>query len=429
MNTLNEPRFDERILYAPDSDVPVLFPSHTVDFDVDFAGQWLVCADLDGDGRAELVTARNDHQAITAMSAWRLDGTCLWTWGEPGAGSPVRTYDVPLQLYDIDGDGQVEVVYGVHGKLVVAEGASGRTLWEWPLPPGLEVADCITFARLTSTEGPADILVKTRYTKVWAFDPEWRCLWSWEPAGNYKTCHHPTVFDVDGDGLDEIMAGYVLLGPDGGERWTYNTNAVDLSHGHLDCCWVAETGTSPEAFRLVVTACGADHVALLDGTGRMLWEHAGHHFESAETGRLRPESAWDVVVDIDHRPYGESPMWVIGADGAQLGSYMTNYSRFHHLVDIDGDGFDEILMAHARTLCDASGRRRYQFAPDDDFAAAAVDPLDGDTGPFAVTGDMTGDGRIDIVAHTERRAHVYENQGHLTEPAMDVGTPVNFTLY
>ena len=109
--------------------------------------------------------------------------------------------------------------------------------------------------------------------------------------------------------------------------------------------------------------------------------------------KRRPESAWDVVVDID------------------------------------GDGFDEILLAHARTLCDASGRRRYQFAPDDDFAAAAVDPLDGDTGPFAVTGDMTGDGRIDIVAHTERRAHVYENQGHLTELAMDVGTPVNFTLY
>ena len=421
--------FDKRTDYAPEGNSPILSPAYTVDFDTAFAGQWLVCADLDGDGRAELVTARNEHQAITAMSAWRLDGTCLWTWGEPGAGSAVRTYDVPLQLYDLDGDGRVEVVYSVPGKVVVAEGATGRILQEWPLPEGLEVADCITFARLTNPERPADILVKTRYSQIWAFDPEWRCLWSWQPADKHKTCHHPTVFDVDGDGLDEIMAGYTLLGPDGRQRWTYATDAVDLSRGHLDCCCVAASGTEPEAFRLVVTACGADHVALLDGTGRLLWEQAGHHFESAEAGRLRPESAWDVVVDIDHCPYGESPTWVIGADGAQLGSYTTNYSRFHRLVDIDGDGLDEILLAHARTLCDAAGHIRYRLAPDDDFAAAAVDPGNGDTGPFALVGDMTGNGRLDIVAHTERRAQVYQNLGQAVQPGTTVGTPVNFTLY
>jgi len=48
---------------------------------------------------------------------------------------------------------------------------------------------------------------------------------------------------------------------------------------------------------------------------------------------------------------------------------------------------------------------------------------------FAVIGDMSGDGRVDIVDHTERRAHVYENLGQSTESGLTVGTPVNFTLY
>ena len=112
-----------------------------------------------------------------------------------------------------------------------------------------------------------------------------------------------------------------------------------------------------------------------------------------------------------------------------MGHYTTNYSRFHRLVDIDGDGFDEILLAHARTLCDAGGRVRYRLAPDDDFAEAAVEPGQGDSGPFAVIGDMTGDSRVDIIVHTERRAHVYENIGEPLESDMTVGTPDNFTLY
>ena len=426
---MSSPFFDKRIDYDSDGVDSLLSPSYTVDFDPAFAGQWLVCADLDGDGRAELVTARNENQAITAMSAWRLDGTCVWTWGKQGAGSAERTYDLPLQLYDLDGDGRVEVVFSVSGKLVVAEGETGRALQEWPLPAGLEVADCISFARLSNSARPADILVKTRYTQIWAFDPSWRCLWSWQPEDGHKSCHHPTTFDLDGDGLDEIMAGYTLLGSDGYPRWTYTTDATDLKRGHLDCCYVAEWGDAAEAFRLVVTACGADHVALLDGTGRLLWEYAGYHFESAEVGRLRPESDWDVVVDVDHCPYGESPTWVIAADGRPMGHYTTNYSRFHRLVDIDGDGFDGILLAHARTLCDAGGRVRYRLAPDDDFVEAAVDPGQGDSGPFAVIGDMTGDSRVDIIVHTERRAHVYENIGEPLESDMTVGTPDNFTLY
>ena len=420
--------FDQRIDHDPEEDVPRLPPVHTVDFDPDFAGQWLIAGDLDGDGVAELLTARNQGQAITAMSAWRLDGQCLWTWGAAAAGTPVRTYDLPLQIHDVDGDGRLEVIFSVPGQLVIAEGATGRVLERRPLPDGLEVADCITFARLSSPER-ADTIIKTRYTRLWAFDPDWRELWSWEPADGHKTCHHPTAVDVDGDGRDEVMAGYSLLDAEGREGWIYGSETVDLHDGHLDCCRVVATGDRPGDVRLAVTACGADHMALLDGAGHVLWELAGHHFESVESGRLRREADWDLVVDIDHRPFGESPTWVLDAAGCRLGNYQTNYSRFHCLVDIDGDGLDEILLSHARTLCDGAGNVRYRLDADRALDATAGHGADGDPGPFAVVGDMTGDGRVDIVAHTESRAVVYANQGPPVRNDLPVGTAPNFTLY
>ena len=70
----------------------------------------------------------------------------------------------------------------------------------------------------------------------------------------------------------------------------------------------------------------------------MLWEISGHHFESVEAGHIRAEAEWDLVVDVDHRPYGDSPTWIVSATGEQIGAYTTNYSRSHRLIDMDSDG-------------------------------------------------------------------------------------------
>ena len=421
--------FDTRVDYT--EQIPLLYPDAGITFDPGFSGQWLVAGDLDGDGEAELVTARNTAQSVTAMSAYKLDGTLMWTWGAEGAGDTLRTYDVPVQIYDIDGDGRNEVLYSTDGFLIVAEGVSGRERARFPLSEELEAADCITFARLSGTERTSDIIVKTRYTRIWAYTMDWSLLWEWAPPEGWLTCHHPTPVDIDSDGRDEIMAGYTMLDPDGRELWTYTSSQVDLALGHLDCCCVAQQGDSPEEVRLAVTACGANHLALLDGTGRTLWEMSGHHFESVDVGRIREASpTWDLVVDIDHRQHGDSPTWLISAAGEHIGTYTTNYSRFHPLVDIDSDGLQEIILAHARSVCDGQGIQQACFAPDADFQRVAHRrEQSGDPGPFALVGDMTGNGTRDIIIHTDQKALLYKNPHPVPGEQPEIGSGINFTLY
>ena len=97
-------------------------------------------------------------------------------------------------------------------------------------------------------------------------------------------------------------------------------------------------------------------------------------------------------------------------------------------LDINGDGQQEIVLAHARAICDGRGHRLAAFAPDAEFERVAA-PGAGDSGPYALVGDMTGNGAADIVVHTERKALVYENSHGPAEPGAEVGSGSNFTLY
>jgi len=343
-----------------------------------------------------------------------------------------RSGEVSSEIYDINGDGKNEVIFSEEGFLVVLDGFNGKEIYRCPLPEGLRVADCITFANLRGEKHPSDIVVKTRYTKLWAYTSDWKELWSWTPKGGYKTCHHPTPVDLDGDGKDEIMAGYTMLDDDGTEIWTFSSKKVSLARGHLDCCRVVETGSVPEDFRFVVTCCGANLVAFLDGLGNTLWEISGHHFESADAAEISPDfKGKQIYIDIDHRPYGESPVWLLHTDGTHIGTYLTNYSRHHRLVDWNGDGLDEIVLANALTICDGTGNRVVSFDLDGKAEDIRVEQPAGDPGPLVSVVDVTGDGLEDVVLHTDRKIFVFASGREPSEVGKRkvVSDTTNFTLY
>lgn len=68
-------------------DVPVIEPWKTVHLDPEYAGEWVVLGDVDGDGEVEIVSARNvdrdDVRYTSAVVAHKLDGSVLWRWGGP----------------------------------------------------------------------------------------------------------------------------------------------------------------------------------------------------------------------------------------------------------------------------------------------------------------------------------------------------------
>ena len=73
--------------------------------------------DINGDGRMEIVVGQPVDQAtldsytpqrVAAVSAFDLKGNLLWQFGTPNTFHTASS-DIPLQVYDMDGDGKSEV--------------------------------------------------------------------------------------------------------------------------------------------------------------------------------------------------------------------------------------------------------------------------------------------------------------------------------
>lgn len=413
---------------AVPADVPVIQPWRRVALDPEYAGAWVVAGDLDGDGAVEIVSARNvdrdDVHFTSAVVAQRLDSTVLWRWGDPKVGRRQLHHDVACQIHDWDGDGRPEVVLCTEGFLVELDGATGRERRRLPLPP--EATDCLVFANLTGQSRSTDFLVKTRYTQIWAFDCQGRSLWTVRNPGGYRTAHQPVPVDLDGDDRQEVMAGYAMLNSDGSTRWVFQSRKTDQARGHCDCFRVVRAGKTPEDWRFVLTLCGANGIALVDGLGRPLWELAGEHFESVDVGRICADlPGLQLAVDLDHRAWGDGPVWVIDEAGQVQTRIRTDYARHHGLVDWTGDGVAEILIAQPRALFDGRGRR---------VATFALDPADDASGEerLALTGDFTGDGVPDVLLTTRAMTDVYlyrNERGRRPDPPAPPGTEPNLTLY
>jgi len=399
-------------------------PWRTVVLDAAYGGQWVVAADLDGDGQVEIVSCenvnRNDVHYTSTAVAQELDGAVLWRWGQPDIGRKTWHHDVACQIHDWDGDGNPEVVLCTKGFLVELDGRTGREKRRIAIPEA--ATDCLVFCNLSGGAYPGDVLVKDRYHRIYAYDRRGERLWSVKDPGGYRTAHQPRPVDLDGDGRDEIAAGYAMLNADGSVRWVYRSRTVDLSRGHLDCLRVFRKGKTPEACRLVLTCCGANNVAMIDGNGKVLWEVAGHHFESIDVGRVvAGEGGRQLVVDIDHQPRGRSPMWVLDEQGRLLGRIVTDYSRHHALVDWTGDGVDEILVGHSGAVYDQQGRR---------IATLVRPEASGAYECSLLTGDMTGDGVADVMRVTPTVVHIYKNsRGRKSRAPLPLGTEFNLTLY
>ena len=83
--------FDIHAHSSEHANAPVVKPWRHLVFEQDCAANFMVAGDIDGDGEVEIVGARNaassDGHYVTSVSAHKLDGSRLWTWGPKGAGS------------------------------------------------------------------------------------------------------------------------------------------------------------------------------------------------------------------------------------------------------------------------------------------------------------------------------------------------------
>jgi hypothetical protein len=412
---------------TPSAKAPLVKPWRVITVDPQYGGQWVVAGDVDGDGQVEIVSAQNfdksDNHFTSAVVVQKLDGSVLWRWGDPKLGRRTLHHDVACQIHDLDNNGTNEVIVAADQELLILDGATGKVRSSFPIPK--HASDCVTFADLSGKGWPSEVLVKTRYTQIWAYTAEGKLLWTVPSPGGYRTSHQPLPVDLDGNGRDEIRAGYAALNPDGSLRWVFEADPGKKNGGHADCWRIVRLTEKAEDTRLVMTMCGGNALVMTDGDGKLVWRQTGHHYESVDVGKVRADvPGLQLIVDIAHLHVPRKPLCVFDERGDLLGRIITDYTRFHILVDFNGDGHDEIGSAVPRGLFDGRGRRVVTFA-----VGPNEKPL------LMADGDMTGDGADDVLLTTSGepsvyKVYLYKNEsGGVRKTRPPTGTGGNFSLY
>lgn len=221
--------------------------------------------DLSGDGRMDFLFIKPDRvqdtryfaNSVVCATAFSADGELLWQIGDSEYDSPLLKGDIPAQIYDLDRDGKNEVILIMDGEILVLDGKSGEIKKKASLPDKF-ACDSITIADLEGTGYAQNILIKNKFSKMWALDFNLNIIWSFE--GNLG--HTPFVFDLNGDGKEEIIAGYNVLTSDGGLLW----KADMPDHANSVCACLLSGETAP-----IVIFCGP-FVRAYTANGEPLWQ-------------------------------------------------------------------------------------------------------------------------------------------------------------
>lgn len=354
------------------------------------SGRTIRFGDLTGDGRPDLLIAqgkqlKNDHFKINCLTAVNLDGEVIWQKGTLMDEHECLASDLPFQIYDIDGDGQNEVICVIDFEILVLDGKTGRVKNKKPTPdsttPGNDfpqiLGDCLYVADLSGKSRPSDLLLKDRYSKIYAYDDHLEQLWKHECS----TGHFPFSSDIDGSGREKVLIGYTLLDASGRKVW-------ELPLGdHADA--VAMVRFPGEKEYHVIIAASDEGLVFADMRGRIRKHLRLGHMQTVTVADLQGDSSG---LQIATNTFWGNPgvIYILNENGDILRTFQPSvYGSTLDPVNWTG-GTQRLLLLSARSneeggLYDGFGRQVVTF-PDDghpELCSAAV--------------DLTGDGRDELV--------------------------------
>ncbi len=378
-------------------------------------GRHLRFGDLNGDGRLEIVLAQytdmldgDNFPVLSCLTAIDLDGGILWQWGEPSRDHGIIPADLAFQVHDLDGDGSPEVVCCRNFEICVLDGATGEPKLAAPTPkPGPMATwlpeddlhripgDSLCFADIRGTGARRDLLVKDRYSNLWAYDDRLNLLWAFH--GN--TGHFPAVADLDGDGCDEIMIGYTLVDHDGTHLWRLDVE------DHQDAIAIAPLHSGTDEPRIAI-ACGEGGTVVCDPRGKILWRDRTGHVQRLTVARVREDVPGLQVVT---KTFWGNPdiICLYDANGALLESIeLSGGGAVLSPVNWRGDGIDLLLASGSLTLgglLDGLLRPVVVF-PDDGHPTLCAEAL-----------DLTGDPRDEVVLWDLDRIWIYTQDSQASD--------------
>ena len=261
--------------------------------------------DVDGSGKYAILDILNNYSSIMYAN----DGHILWRWDAPPTtqGDP-RGNEAAGVLWDFHHTGRDELAQWREtpdGKewLVLAEGLTGKVIKQvpWPAPalPHVDNNYRMAVAKFHKDSDGPDTLLVFADTGGWigltAYDKDLNMLWQHaEHRLKDYFGHYIYPYDINGDGIDEVMISHLCLDANGKEVWN-DAKYFEDNHDHMDAMefFDMDGDGKPE---LLIGQSDAGTMEYNAQNGKILWQNNSDHSQQVTAGYILGDSKTPQVV-------------------------------------------------------------------------------------------------------------------------------------
>jgi outer membrane protein assembly factor BamB len=314
-------------------------------------------ADVDGDGINEVILGGYYHNSgdpdLYALNG--EDGSLLWqfTTSDKGAATE-KGFEGGPAFYDIDDDGGLDVLIGSWNHIFYAlEGNDGTILWESEFEHFIRIVSPICDI---DKDGNDEVLVADNHALTRLFEMDGSI--DWEIYAGYGIPSNPVLADVDGDTFDEIIMfsiGWAYMGIPGSLRVFNHDGSLLWTNEEHQFFYSTPTVADVDGDGLmdIINVDSNDQLLIAykgtDGTVLYTQEPFGNNF--MQPGLLTADIDGDGEIEV--LVSGNPNLFSINAaDGSVDWVYDTGGKRPGGtlVADIDGDGIAEILLKLGGTV-------------------------------------------------------------------------------